>query len=228
MSFKEYPSSTQLANLALGMISERSISSLDEPGNVAQAVRKWYKPTVARLLETHHWGLATKRMSPVATVANERSAEWQFSFTTPDDMAFPVGFALPSGASTVSYYRGLGSLLGLLYGKPIFEYVGNRIYTNIAGDLDYVSYEITEADFNATFANIVVLTLASRLALELPKDYELFKALEQKAVEQINIAITHNLNAGRQRYGAFTSESELVRGSGYGENWDYIPRGPAS
>lgn len=229
MSFKEYMSGVQLANMALGMISEsRTITNIDtDTGHVAQAVRRWYKPVVARLLETHHWGLATRRASLVA-VDNLRSAEWQYAYAVPDDLAFPVGVSLANGAGTVTYYKGLAGLLGLLYGKPIFLLNNGVLYTNMTGELDYVSFDITEAEFNATFANIVVITLASRLALELPKDYDLFKELEAKAVDQINLAITQNLNMGNPKYGAITSESELVRGSGYGENWDYIPRGPAA
>jgi hypothetical protein len=61
--------------------------------------------------------------------------------------------------------------------------------------------------------------LASRLALEIPKDYDLHEALDKKAAEQINIAITQNLNMGNHKYG---------RGSTYGESWDYIPKGPAA
>lgn len=229
MSFKEYPSGVTLANMALGMISEsRRISSFDDAGHVAQACKRWYKPVVARLLETHHWGLATKRASAVA-ITNDRSNEWLYSYAVPDDLAFPVGFTLGSGVGSVSYYKGLAGLFGMINGRPIFHYVNGKLYSNIEGELEYVSFDITEADFNATFSNIVIITLASRLALELPKDYDMFDALEKKAADQINIAITQNLNMGNQKYGALTSESEMVRGSMfYGDNWDFIPRGPAA
>jgi hypothetical protein len=96
----------------------------------------------------------------------------------------------------------------------------------MAGELEYVSFDITEADFTASFADIVVLMLASRLALEIPKDYELSEALAKEATGKINLAITTNLNTGNRQYGATVSEGELARGSGYGHSWDYFPVAP--
>lgn len=229
MSFKETPSAVSLANMALGMISEsgKTITSFDDAGLNAQAIRRWYKPTVARLLETHHWGLATKRASLTA-IANDRSSEWLYAYSPPDDMAFPVGVAFASGASSTSYYRGLSGLIAMAYGSPIFQLHNGTLYSNMEGDLEYVSFDITEADFNATFANIVVLALASRLALELPKDRDMSKELEEQATSQINIAIAQNLNAGNRRYGMQVSENEMARGSLYGSSWDYFPLAPGA
>lgn len=226
MSFKEIPSAVSLANMALGMISEsKVITAFDNSGQNAAAVKRWYKPVVARLLEMHHWGLATKR-APLVEVANTRSSEWLYAYSTPDDMAFPVGVALESGTSSVSYYRGLAGLIAMAYGKPIFQYNNGVLFSNLLGDLEYVSFDITEADFTASFADIVVLMLASRLALEIPKDYDLSEALAKEATAKINLAITTNLNSGNRQYGMTVSESELARGSAYGPSWDYFPVAP--
>lgn len=226
MSFKEVTSDVALGNLALAMVSEtKSISSLDDPGLQAQAVKRWYKPIIAKLLETHHWGLATKRANLVGVV-NTRANEWLYAYDAPNDMAFPVGFTTDAGTSSVSYYRGLSGLIAMVYGRPLFQYANGVLYTNMTGELEYVSYDITEADFNATFADIAVCMLASRLALELPKDFDLAQELEKKATNAINIAITQNLNTGNRQYGMTVSESELARGTQFGDNWDYFPRGP--
>lgn len=225
MSFKEITSDTAIGNRALAMVSEtKTITSLDDPGSQAQAVKRWYKPIVARLLEMHHWGLATKRASLVA-VDNARSSEWLYAFATPIDMAFPVGISIANGLSTVSYYRGLAGLLATSMGQPMFLYQHGVIYSNMTGDLEYVSFDITEADFTSTFEHIVILMLASRLALELPKDYDLSKDLETRTAREINIAMAQNLNAGNRRYGQQVSETELVRGTGVG-SWDYFPLPP--
>ncbi len=226
MSFKEIESAVGLANKALGMISEQSITSFDDPGARAQAVKRWYKPIVARLLETHHWGLATKHDSLVALATNDRSAEWLYAYAVPDDMAFPVGVAFASGTSSVSYYRGLSGLIAMSYGKPIFQFQNGTLFSNMAGDLEYVSFDITEADFNATFANIVILMLASRLALELPKDSDRARELADEARSEMNMAITQNLNSGNRQYGMQVSEGEMVRGATYGSSWDYFPMSP--
>lgn len=228
MSFKPDASDVSIAQRALAMVSEsKTISSLADAGLPAQAVSRWYKPVVARLLEMHHWGLATTRASLVERT-NTRSNEWLYAYATPADMAFPVGIALGNGASSVSYYRGLAGLIGMINGRSIFQYHSGSIYSNVAGDLEYVSYNITEGDFNATFENIVVLMLASRLALELPKDKNLADSLAADAQREINMAITNNLNAGQPKYGMVVSESEMVRGSGYGHNWDFFPLSPGA
>lgn len=225
MSFKPATSGVDIVNMALGMVSEtKTISSFDDAGAVAQAARKWYKPVVARLLEMHHWGLATTR-APGIAITNTRANEWLYAYTAPSDMAFPVGFSLGNGTSTVSYYRGLAGLLGMIDGRPIFQHAGTTIYSNMAGDLEYVSYNITEGDFTATFADIVILMLASRFALELPKDKTLSESFAKDATTAMNMAFTQNLNAGNHKYGAIASEGELARGSGYGYNWDYLPFG---
>ena len=228
MSFKVLPSSVDLGNMALGLVSEsKTISSVDDAGKNAEAIRKWYKPVVARLLEMHHWGLATKRVAPVE-VTNNRANEWLYAYAPPEDMAFPVGVGLDNGTSNVSYYRGLAGLIAMLYGKPIFTHHNGVLYSNMSGDLEYVSFEITEADFTATFSDIVVVMLASRLALEIPKDFDLSKELADDATTKINIAMTQNLNSGNRQYGMAVSEAELVRGTNFGDNWDYFPRGPGA
>ncbi len=228
MSFKEITSAVAIANRALGMISEsKTLSTIDDAGLNAQAVRRWYKPVVARLLELHHWGLATKNASLVE-VTNNRSNEWLYAYAAPTDLAFPVGVSLTSGVSSVSYYRGLGGLIGMAYGKPIFQYQNGVLHSNLSGDLEYVSYDITEADFNATFENIVILMLASRLALEIPKDMDLSKDLASQATTEINIAMAQNLNIGNRQYGQNMSESELARGSMQGTSWDYFPLSPGA
>ncbi len=224
MSFKEITSNVAIANRALGMIAEsKTLSSIDDGGHNAQAVRRWYKPVVARLLELHHWGLATKHASLVRNLTNNRGTEWSYSFAPPIDMAFPVGIGLENGGSSVSYYTGLSGLLAMSQGKAIFQHHNGVLYSNLVGDLEYVSYEITEADFTATFENIVILMLASRLALEIPKDPDMSKSLEDAAKMEINVAMAANLNAGNRKYGQNVSEAELVRGSGF-SNWDYFPR----
>lgn len=226
MTFKQTASDVSLCNLAIAKCSEtKFISSLDDAGLIASACKRWYKPVVARLLEMHHWGLATKR-APLVAVANDRSSEWLYAYAAPDDMAFPVNFHLGATTGTVSYYRGLGSLLASISGRPVFLHENGVIYTRLEGDLSYVSFDITEADFNATFENLVVLFLAAQLALEIPKDKKLSDAFKDEGVREANVAITQSLNAGRPTYGNRPSQAEYARGGGYGSDWDWFPMSP--
>ena len=226
MSFKDYASDISLVNRALAMVGEtRGLTSIaDDSGHVAQVARRWYKPVVAQLLEMHHWNLATKRSALVSPVVNDRSGQWLYALAAPIDMAFPVGFTLGTGVA-MSYYRGLAGLIGMANGRSIFQFHNKVLYTNYSGDLEYVSYDITEADFTPAFEDIVVQMLASRFALELPKDKKLADSFAADAQSAINMAITQNLNAGGPRYGNLVSEAELARGSLVGSNWDYFPIG---
>jgi hypothetical protein len=228
MSFKQSASAVSIVNRALDMVSEsKTIASLDDPGHIAQVARRWYKTVVADLLETHHWGLATKQSSLVA-VDNGRSSQWLYAYSTPDDMAFPVGIALSNGTSSINYYRGLSGLLALVYGRPIFQMHQGVIYSNVEGDLEYVSFDVTEQDFSPSFEEIVVLKLAAKFALAIPKDFDLSEELDRKALGKMNLVITQNLNTGKPQYGMQVSEGELARGSALGHSWDYFPRAPGS
>lgn len=226
MTFKQATSGVDIVNSALGMIGEsKVISSFEDSGHIATVANRWYKKVVARLLEMHHWNLATKRAALIP-VTNGRAGEWLYAYAAPDDIAFPVGISLASGASSVSYYRGLAGLIAMAYGKPIFQFQNQTLYSNLSGDLEYVSYDITEAAFTPAFEDIVTMMLASRFALEIAKDRDMSDDLAKQANVAINVAITQNLNTGNRQYGNTVSESELARGTMYGGSWDYFPLPP--
>lgn len=227
MSFREIASDVKLCNRALSRIAQgASISSIEPPAPQGEAARQcalWYKATVARLLEMHHWNLATKQ-APLTEVTNDRSNEWLYAYQKPVDMAFPVTLTLLSGQSAdIQYYRGLQGLIGLLYGKSIFLVAGDILYTRVAGNFEYVSYDITEAEFNATFENLVIVSLASVIAMAVTKNKKLADALKTEAMNEINVAIAQNLNAGNPRYGNSPSERDIVRGASWGQPWDWFP-----
>lgn len=218
MSFAEPRNAITICNHALDRISQQSISgSLDNPiSNVAKICARKYKLVVRTLLEQHHFNLATKRTTLVE-VTNARAGEWTAAFQPPTDMAFPVGFSA-FGSAPVAYYRALGALIGTLGGRPAFSYVGGVIYSNLGvTDLDYVSYDITEQDFNQDFENLVIIFLAAELAHPIAKDRGLGKDLYEEGMAKLNWAIAHNLNLQGPTYGNTPTETEITRGGGYSE-----------
>jgi hypothetical protein len=216
MSFQEPRDALSICNRALSQVKQQQLqSSLDDPANnnklSARECRIWYKPTVRMLLEKHHWGLATKRVA-LAEVTNDRTIEWAAKYAAPADMAFPVMIGPYSTLTGVSYYQGLGYILGSLYGRPVFRYENGFIYGILSGAIvDYVSYDITEADFTQVFEDLVVAFLAARLARSVAKDDKLADDLHNAAVAHMNTAIAQNLNLQGQRYGDRLSETELAR-----------------
>lgn len=231
MTFRPDPSDVKLCNRALSLLSQTPITSLDPPAPAGVASRECalhYKPTVARLLELHHWGLARKR-GTLTAVTNDRTGEWTGAYQLPADCAFPVIFSTyaGSGGTSMTYYRALGGLVGAWRGRPLFHRVGSILYTNVSAELDYVSYDISEAEFNSTFENIVVLTLAATMAFAITKRQQREETLRQQATSAINIAIAQDLNQGQQRYGDTPSERDFARGADMPVPWDWWPGIPA-
>lgn len=217
MSFQEPRSDISICNKALSRIKQQQLSgSLDDPVNLNKHAGReciiWYKSIVRQVLSMHHWGLATKRIALAGAPTNDRAVEWAQAYTPPSDMAFPVMIG-PYGSTTgVSYYQGLGFLLASLYGRPIFLYEGNIIYSLISGaTLDYVSFDITEQDFTEAVEALVVLFLASQLARSVAKDDALGEKLHQEGMNRMNIEIARNLNMSQPRYGESVSDTERAR-----------------
>lgn len=218
MSFLETRSDISICNKALSRIKQQPLSgSLNDPANLNKHAGRecalWYKSIVREVLTSHHWGLATKRIALSATSSNDRSLEWAFAYAAPTDMAFPAMVGPYTATSTVSYYRGLGFILGQLMGQPLFRYEGSTIYTHVDGAvLDYVSFDLTEQDFNEAVEKIIVLGLAAQLARSVAKDDKLADDYELKATKAMNLEIARNLNIGQPYYGEGMSESEMTRG----------------
>lgn len=231
MTFRPNSSDVKICNQALSRLGQAPITSISPPtplGTASRECARWYSQTVGRLLELHHWGLARKRV-PLTETTNTRPAEWVFAYELPADCAFPVTLSAISSTGSLTYYQGLAGLLGVLNGRPAFLRVGNILYSRYSGDLDYVSYDITESDFNATFTNIVELTLAAAMCFAINKNQKREDTLRQQATTAINIAIAQNLGAGQPRYGDTPSDRDIARGAafdqpyGYGWNWDWTP-----
>lgn len=220
MGFQEARSDISICNRALSLIRQQTLTgSLTDPANMNKQAAKecvlWYKPTVRLLLEKHHWGIATERVA-LLPITSDR-AEWPFAYAVPTDMAFPVSLSAYSTTATasVNYYQGLGYIIASLYGRPMFRYESGNMYAlSATGMLDYVSFNITENDFNQTFEDLVVISLAAALARSIAKNDKLADSMEAKAQHAINLAIAQNLNQQGPRYGSFISESEMVRSGG--------------
>lgn len=228
MSFKPTPSATELCNRALSRLSQERISGIEPPspnGKPARACATWYKPTVGRLLEMHHWQLARRRVT-LSEVTNDREVEWLYKYALPTDCAFVVTLApYAAGSSNIQYYRGLQGLIAQLNGRPMFLRTGNFLYTQVSDTIDYVSYDITEGDFNATFENIVELSLAAAICFDITKSRTREEELRQQATGAMNLAIAQDLNAGNPTYGDEPSSRDIARGAIFNPSlpWDWWP-----
>lgn len=219
MSFIQPRSAIDICNKALSRIKQQPLSgSLTDPANLnkhaARECNLWYAAIVRQVITSHHFGLATRQVGMVSQTTNDRSLEWTNAYIAPTDMAFPVIVGpLATGTTGISYYRGLGYLIASLYGRPLFRYANSTIYANTDGAvLEYVSFNITEQDFNDAVEKLVVLFLASNLARSVAKDDTLARELHDEGVKEMNLEIARELNLGGPRYGEVLSENELARG----------------
>lgn len=224
-SFRTSITGTELCNRALDLIFQEPIPSLEDqiPGVAARTARRWYKPTVAWLLERHHWNLATVRTPLTALVTNTRSAQWQFAYARPVDAAYIFGI-MPALDST-GYYAALRSIGS----AKLFDRVGDVIYSGVEGAaVDHTSYQTTEAEFSEEFSDIIVLMLASRFALPITKKPSLGEKYQTDAMNAMAMAMARNSNENMPTYGNTPTESEIARG-GYGVEafWRGYPFDPA-
>lgn len=225
MTFKPEISRVSLFNEALALLPSDPVQDPDENTLEARECRRFYKRVVATMLERHHWNLATQRVA-LAAVANDRDTEWRYAYAKPTDMAFPVR-AFDAGNAGYGGWLADGNTY-LLGGRKVFMQVRGVLYSMIeAASLEYTTFDITEADFTSSFADLVVLELASRICHPVTKDDRKAKDLATRAEDERKRVIAIDLNRNQPTYGNTPLETELTRGAGidanYTGNWPLDP-----
>jgi hypothetical protein len=214
MTFKPEISRVTIFNEALALLPSDPVQDPDETSIEARECRRFYKSVVANLLERHHWNLATTR-GDLAAITNDRENEWGYAYAKPTDMAFPVSARDANGMM----YRGwlADGYRYLIGGRPAFMQVRGTLYSMIeTANLEYTTFDITEADFSTIFKDIVVLELASRICYPITKDGGHAKELATRAEVERSRAIAIDLNRNQPTYGDKPLETELTRGVGLG------------
>lgn len=211
MSFKPEISDALIFNEALAMMPADPVQSADERSLEARECRRVYKSIVAKLLERHHWNLASKRVS-LSVIANDRSDEWAFAYAKPVDMAFPVQIIPPHGAGVGGWV--MRDYIYWIGGRRLFMQNGKTIYSMIEmARLDYTSFDITEGDFTVGLKDSIVEHLAARACVPVTKDMARARELAGLAEFNLTRAIANDLNRNQPTYGDRPTESEIVRGA---------------
>ena len=141
---------TDICNLALDMLKEAPITSIDEGRPIAMWCKRNFDVTRDALLEEADWNFALKRAQLPAS-STPPAFGWESSFTLPPDCLRVI--ALTEG--------------GLAEGRPIpFEVEGDSILTNARGPLPirYVSRAENYDRYPATFVTALAAKLATRMA----------------------------------------------------------------
>jgi hypothetical protein len=213
VSFKVAISDVRICNEALALLPQAPIVSLAENSPEAGECKRSYKSVVAEMLEAYHWGLASKRVT-LAQIVNARPSEWGYAYAKPADMAYPVAMLWNGGGA----WGWGGGNIGWLGGHRIFEQVGDTIYSHVpAAQMEYTSFDITEANFTALFKRIVVLELAARICWPITKSDARARLLMTQAENERQRAIANDINRNRPTYGNSPTEGEMVRFGGMGD-----------
>lgn len=214
MSFKQALTDVSICNDALSNLAQGPIVSMNDTGLAARECRRHYYRVVGLLLEKHHWGLATQRANPVSTGDMPNGTLWAYQYRLPEDAAFVVRLAVPDSAIGGSYYSGLAALGEVAVQR--FAVEGRVMSTNVSQPaIDYVSFNITEADFTEIFAEAVRLKLSAALAMPITKRADLRDKYEAEANSHLNQALARERNAQNPTYGDAPSASDYARAGLY-------------
>jgi len=141
---------TDIVNLALDVLKEAPITSIDEGRPIAMWCKRNFAVTRDSLLEEADWNFAIKRAKLPASVTPPAFG-WEHQYTLPADCLRLI--ALTYG--------------GYPEGQPIpFEVEGGMILTNATGPLPvrYVARVENYDAYPATFINALSAKLATRMA----------------------------------------------------------------
>lgn len=207
---------TETANLALDELRYEAITYWNEDTLQAEKARLHYPVVLAEEAERGEWAFARTRAS-LATVSNDREAEWSYAFALPNDMAFPVRVLSAVAGSTGGYVPMVGQSLstGMIPGDDVglrYDMAGGYLYTSISTPiLEYISNTAEITGASALFHRAVVLELASRLAIPLIGDRGERDRLRQEALMVRSEAQALNNNSRPQTYGDFLPEAAAAR-----------------
>lgn len=142
--------STDICNLALDILKEGPIGSIDDDRPTANWLRRNFEQSRDALLEETEWNFATKRVS-LPQDADAPSFGWDYSYTLPADCIRVIPLTCD----------------GEDEGDPIPHSVeGGKILTDASGPLKvrYVYRSTDYARYPATFIDALSARLATKMA----------------------------------------------------------------
>jgi len=154
-----------IANLALGLVSERSIVSLEDDSKQARVCKKFIDQVYEEELRTHTWACAQKRES-LALNSTTPAFRWGYSHKLPSDFI-----------RVTEYYIDFG-------GRPRdnFEREGDNLLSNDAvANIVYV-YKAPYGTLDPLAVKVVYYALAIAICFPLMND----DSLKQRLVSEYN------------------------------------------
>ena len=210
-------SSTDIANLALDLLSGSQIQSIDSPTSATESlIARWYDTTRRKVLREHPWGFATKRI-----VLAPDSADPAFGYS--------AAFSVPSDfLRLLDVATNLSDTQETFLPKKYYQFEQNRILLNdYYGDneslnLIYIFDNTNVSQYDPLFIDLLAHDLALAIAYKVSETNTNVQRLEQltktrgmlaKAVEgqerpPTRVERSHALSA-RRRAGRTTRTDRL-------------------
>jgi len=205
----------QLCNEALSTIAAGQIASLTEDSLEARECKRWAQTILDEMADWTAWIDNIKRVS-MASVANDRPAEWLYAYAPPADMADPIDLREQEDAAQSLPPYGLGDFPSQDTSPIPFTHEGGVIYTNIPNAiLLYSGNSFDVGKLKPLVRRAFVAELAFRLALPIKKDAKLASYLQNLAISARNAAVSDEENKNPRRQPRYVSDAEWAR-SGVG------------
>ena len=155
-------SSVEICNMALSLLGQEPIMTLDDTSKSSRLCKRLYEPTLEALLRAYPWTFAIKRVVLSRDTATP-SFGFKYQFTLPSDCMRIVSMNVPDGA----------------YSTEV-----NKILTDYEEvQLRYV-YKVKSSDeYDSQFIYVLALQLAKVMCQSLTADAELFNRLVQLEVQ---------------------------------------------
>ncbi|MFY9350533.1 MAG: hypothetical protein WBL20_16870 [Sphingobium sp.] len=206
-----------ICNEALGEVPADLISDIDDESSMsARHCKRLLPGVVSDLLEAYDWDIANRRVA-LAQVGNGRGGQWSYAYALPTDLRSPIRLIppqSPGSAGVVSF--GTQGLIEQYLDGIEYEIADNVLYTHLEGaTLEYSTDGVAPSRWSASFARLVVLTLASRLVMPTINDRARQRELLEMAELQRQRAIADEANRARDRSSDFVSERAMARGVGF-------------
>lgn len=152
-----------ICNLALGMLGEETIGSIDEASPRAGVCDNFYDHTVEEVLRLHDWNCARAR-AELAPLVETPPMEWNYYYQ------------LPVGCLAVRAVQDAGGSGGYAW-----EREGSRIVTN--QEEVFLVYTTTPLVFDSTLRSAIAARLAWYMAYKLTQS----RAVQKDALNQFGI-----------------------------------------
>lgn len=179
-------SQTDIINLALVLLGDNTVVSIDDPTTNARTMKAIYDTVRRDELRSHYWKFALFK-SQVASVATPVApTPYQFTFQMPDDC-----LRLVDAGNTRQNLGMLNYRTGL---EKLYDWQGNFIFTQMPGPLwiHYVKDARDTSQFDANFVTSFACKIAQAASYKLTQSTQVWKKLQTEYNQAILRATMNN------------------------------------